>query len=85
MKQYEGKTVWCKTEVLANEFLSKAHEAGYKWGSGVNLLDESYWEVRKGDTCYYIYKDKEVQCSSKIIAEFNGYKIVEYKGKRNEE
>lgn len=80
MKQYEGKAVWCKTEELANEFLSKVHEAGYKWIDGVSLLDKSNWEVCEGDTCYYIDKDKESLYGSKSMAEWNGYEIVEYKG-----
>jgi len=42
----------CKTEELAKEFLGICENNGYKWCSGVKLLDQNNWDKYENNTCY---------------------------------
>lgn len=35
--------IYCKTEIEAKDFCKKAHEHGYKWGSGDSLLTKTHF------------------------------------------
>ena len=54
---YLGKAVHCDTEEKANKFLELAHGVGYKWSSGMSLLEATNrWSNNKKYTYYTIEK-----------------------------
>ena len=42
----------CETEDIANIFLRNVHDLGYKWRSGLSVIDTNYWVEHKSQTCY---------------------------------
>ena len=76
---YVGKkiAVWCATEELANEFLKKADEFGYKWNSGDKYTGRNFYHHQ--DICYCIHtgmfaKKQEYLDNGYLIAIFEGFK-----------
>jgi len=53
----EHNSFHCETEELANEFLTIAHNLGYKWISGTSLLDVNHWDIWEENTCYCFSKE----------------------------
>lgn len=50
----------CKSEEDSTELLSKLDKLGYKWESGIGLLNRDYYSEYLDETCYVIYSDKTV-------------------------
>ena len=74
----EKIAVYCPTEELANEFLKKADEFGYKWGSGDKYIDKNYYG-RYSNIYYNIYDgcyatDSYYQTHGFTIVTFEGFK-----------
>ena len=73
----EKIAVYCPTEELANEFLKKADEFGYKWNSGDKYTDTNYYDFP--NICYCIYKGmyrskQEYLDNRYVVAIFEGFK-----------
>lgn len=79
------KVVLCETKDLAQAFLKEAHELGYKWVSGDNLLSFDNWSKYKSETCYLVIAKDPSKTTFRGIMfgqlkryEKGGYKIVKY-------
>lgn len=70
----------CKAEELAIEFLTEAHEHGYKWCTGESYLSDNCWENHKDKTCYNICTRG---FSDKGYYESKDYTIIDFKGFSN--
>jgi len=79
-KKYVGEkiVVRCKTEKLAIEFLMLAEGFGHSWGDGTKYSEESYWDIFKEKTAYYLY----VGTYGTYDYGFSNCKIIEYKGEK---
>lgn len=76
-KLYNGKAVWCKTQELANEFLTLADSVGYKWAfSGDPLLGNTHWLMYEHKTVYFV--DSYIQFDVMVYAKLDGYEVVEF-------
>jgi|GEM_PF-6844589 len=50
----DGLAVNCKTEDLANEFLSFCEQRGLEWSGGDSLLSSNNkWQEHESETCYW--------------------------------
>ena len=85
------KVVLCETKELAQAFLKEAHELGYTWVSGDNLLSFDNWSNYKSETCYLIIAKDPSKTTFRGIMfgqleryKKGGYKIVNYKLSRKE-
>ena len=67
----------CKTEKLANEFLSYCHSEGLKWSTGVSLLELNYWHdgcecIAYSESSGMVYEEELDNCR----IEFTGIKTL---------
>ena len=82
LNEYVGRVVHCPTEKLANEFLKLVYEQGWRWATGASLVEENCWDQYKENTCYILFKNKNVMFSEIDFYEKENYTIIEYKGER---
>ena len=77
----KGKyAVNCKTEKLADEFLSYCNKLGIKWCTGETLVSYNQWEIYKQETSYHC-NQFGVQFSSVGLYEREcEYIVIEFAG-----
>lgn len=67
--------IHCPTEKEANEFLALLKSAGYKWGSGNELIFDTNWDDYKDETCY----TNRVYYAEIDFYTMRGHNIIKYK------
>lgn len=71
----ENTVVRCLTKELAEEFLRKADEFGYRWQSGDRYVDGNYYYRYEEDTCYNIATGRYKNIN---YYRLEGFNIVEF-------
>lgn len=70
---HENLVVNCRTQELADEFLSLANSFDYLW-----CCEKDNWNIYEEETCYDV---KKGMFGGKGYFESKGYKVVAYNGK----
>ncbi|GAA0083021.1 hypothetical protein [Clostridium sp. CTA-6] len=77
----KGKLVVnCKTKQEANKFLIYLHNKGIKWCWNLRLIEKSYFNDYKENTCYRITSDGNLEYSNlDFYKNFSEYKRITFK------